>query len=152
MCIAKGSRRTLSNREQEEIVTQFQRVPCPHCHSLNLAQDTVCLNCGKPVRDGMQKTVVLPAPRQGLNGRQKAFLRRYVFPPLVFVPLYCLLIVLFKMPHMNLIDWLTRPIQRPISGAFWNRPTVPWWLLLVLIAGALTGGVFYLIKPVTWED
>ncbi len=133
-------------------MAQFQRVPCPHCHALNLAQDALCLNCGNPVRDGMQKTVLLPSPRQGLNGRQKAFLRRYVFPLVIFFPLYGLLIFLFKMPSMNTIDWLGKPIRRPIPGLFWQRMPVPWWLLLTLIAGAVTGGIVYVMKPVTWED
>jgi hypothetical protein len=143
-------------------MTVIERIPCPYCHTLNLPQEVVCPNCGKPVRAALEKTVVMSAPRrdldgrhkplrQGLNGRQKAFVWRYLLPLALFVPLYILLVLLLKMPSVSVIDWLVKPLYRPFPGGLSVQP-FPGWVLVAVVDGVITAFIVRLIKPPTWED
>lgn len=133
-------------------MSQLQHVPCPHCQALNLPQDAICLQCGKPTRVVMDRTVLLPTPRQGLNSRQREFLRRYVLPVAIFVPIYLLLIALLKFPSLSVGEWLTQPIVQRPATVLYRRPPMPWWLLLAFIDSAITRGIIYVTKPLSWQD
>ncbi len=156
-------------------MTEIQRIPCPYCQTLNVPYGDLCINCGKPVRTarertvampaGMERTVVITAPRLGLDGRQtacredlnggqKAILWRYILPAAIFVPLYCLLVFLLKTPSASVVDWLVKPLCRPSPDmlAFWRGLlSLPGWALVAIIDAMITAGIAHLIKPPTWE-
>ncbi len=90
--------------------------------------------------------------QQGLNGRQRAFLWRYVLPMALFVPIFFVVAFLLKMPSMSLSDWLVRPAFRPPQSGFYGVSAFPGWVEAALVDGTITVFIVRLLKPLRWED
>lgn len=115
---------------------KLTRVPCPGCGEMNLAQDPICLRCGKPLqqRRAVDQNVspLLPHSR---DKEKRTLLLIRLLQLAAFPAALCLVAVLLKPPSVGMSDWLRQNSDLAI------------WLAALLVAF-----IVWLLKPLHWRD